>query len=156
MDDILLKERTENDSEFFMELFGEIKSSELHLETWPEPVKKQMIMMQYNAFMQTVITEFPYNYDYLILFKSNKAGRLQLDKNDNGFRIINISLLSEFRNNGIGTAIIQDIIYEANSKKIPVFLDVDRINPAFNLYQRFGFKIINQDEIRFSMKYSQV
>lgn len=154
MQDILLQERTENDSEFFMELFGEIKSSELHLDLWPEAFRIQMIEMQYNAFMQSINSEFPKHYDYLILFKSEKAGRLQLDKNEQGFRIINISLLNSFRNKGLGTTIIKEILSEASNKNTPVFLEVDKVNPAFNLYNRLGFKIIQQDEIKYSMKYT--
>jgi ribosomal protein S18 acetylase RimI-like enzyme len=154
MKDILLKERTENDSEFFIKLFGEIKSSELFLDSWPEPVRCQMINMQYNAFMQSITTEFPHHIDYLIWHQSEKAGRLQLDKNKEAYRIINISLLPAFRNKGIGTRIINDILIEANRKGIPVFLEVDRINPAQNLYFRLGFKVIQQDEIKYSMKYT--
>jgi ribosomal protein S18 acetylase RimI-like enzyme len=154
MDDIFLKERTENDSEFFMELFGEIKSSELHLDYWPETFRNQMIAMQYSAFMQSVISEFPDHFDYLILFKSEKAGRLQIDKNESGIRIINISLLNAFRNKGIGASILKEILIEANNKKIPVFLDVDKDNPAINLYIRSGFKIITENEIKYSLIYS--
>lgn len=153
MQDISLKESTDHDSEFFIELFGEIKNSELHLGMWPEPIKSQMIMMQYYAFMQTMKTEFPDHKDYLICFQSKKAGRLQLEKDVKGFRIMNISLLSSFRNKGIGTTIINGLIDDANQKKIPIFLDVDLVNPAFHLYQRLGFEIIQQNEIRYSMKY---
>jgi ribosomal protein S18 acetylase RimI-like enzyme len=154
MQDILLQESTENDSEFFMELFGEIKNSELHLDMWPETIRNQMIRMQYNGFMQSVHTEFPEHIDYLILYQSEKAGRLQLDKNDKGFRIINISLLPAYRNIGIGSAIIQKIIEEANFKSIPVYLEVDKTNKAAYLYNKLGFTIYQQNEIKYLMIYS--
>jgi ribosomal protein S18 acetylase RimI-like enzyme len=154
MPDILLKERTENDSEFFMELFGEIKSSELHLDTWPEQIRHQMIVMQFQAFEKYMKAEFPESVDFLITYQSENAGRLQLNKNEEGIRIINISLLPSFRNLGIGSAIIQDILSESNSKGISVYLEVDKINPALNLYSRLGFKIIGENEIKYSMIYS--
>lgn len=142
---------TEEDSEFFMELYSEIKSSELHLDLWPEAFRIQMIEMQYNAFMQSTNSEFPNYYDYLILFKSEKVGRLQLDKNEQGFRIINISLLNSFRNKGLGSTIIKEILSEASNKNAPVSLEVDKVNPAFNLYSRLGFKVFQQDELKYYM-----
>jgi ribosomal protein S18 acetylase RimI-like enzyme len=154
MQNILLQERTENDSEFFMELFGEIKSSELHLHSWPEQIKNQLITMQFHAYEQCIMAEFPNSVDYLIVYQSEKAGRLQLNKNKDGIRLINISLLADYRNKGIGAEIINNIVTEANQKGIPVILEVDKINPAQNLYYRLGFKVIQQDEIKYSMKYT--
>jgi ribosomal protein S18 acetylase RimI-like enzyme len=145
---------TEENSEFFMELFGEIKSSELHLDTWPEQLRHQLIRMQFQAFEKSIQSEFPESIDFLILYHSEKAGRLQLNKTGNGIRIINISLLPVFQNKGIGFEIINDILNEANLKKIPVNLEVDKINPAFNLYIKLGFKIINENEIKYSMIYT--
>lgn len=154
MQDILLEKRTENDSEFFMKLFAEIKNSELQLDTWPEPIRTQMINMQFNAYESYMNVEFPDNKDYLILYQSAKAGRLQLNTDEMGIRIINISLSPPFRNKGIGAKIINNLILEANQKNKPVFLDVDKINPALNLYSRLGFKIVLENEIRFSMAYT--
>lgn len=152
---IQLRLKTESDSEFFVELFSEIKNSELHLETWPEEIKRQIIMMQYNAFEQSIAEKFPESIDYLILYQLKKAGRLQLNKNDEGIRIINISLLSAYRKRGIGSTIIEDIIKEANSKRKEVFLEVDKTNSlAMDLYNRLGFKIFREDEVKYSMKCS--
>ncbi len=154
MQDILLKKRTENDSEFFMRLFAEIKSSELRLDTWPEPIRTQMIRMQFNAYERCMNTEFPNNIDYLILYQSEKAGRLQLNNDEMGIRIINISLVPAYRNKGIGAKIISDLMLEANQKNKQVLLDVDKINRALNLYSRLGFKIVQENEIRYSMAYT--
>ena len=154
MQDLILRERTEIDSEFFIKLFCEIKSSELHLDSWPELIRQQMLAMQFHAFEQCMRAEFPNYIDYVILIQSEKAGRFQIEKNDSYYRIINISLLSTHRNKGLGTSILTDLLSEADRKGIPVFLDVDVVNPALHLYLRMGFKIVRQDEIRYSMKYS--
>jgi ribosomal protein S18 acetylase RimI-like enzyme len=151
---IQLEIRTESDSGFFMELFGEIKSSELLLNTWPEQIRHQMITMQFQAFEQSIITEFPGSIDFLILFNSVKAGRLQINKDEKEIRIINISLLPAFRNKGIGSKILNNIIIEASHT--PVFLEVDKTNPAQKLYSRLGFKIVQQNEIKYLMKYTPV
>ncbi len=146
---------TKEDSEFFMELFGEIKSSELLLDAWPEPLKSQLVRMQYHAFAQSTLSEFPDCIDYVIVCQSQKAGRLQLVKRANGIRVVNISLCAAFRGRGIATAILKGLITEANNLQIPVFLDVDKTNgPAFQIYRKLGFKIAQEDEIRYSLIYT--
>jgi ribosomal protein S18 acetylase RimI-like enzyme len=137
-----------------MELFGKIKNSELHLNAWPEQVTQQIIAMQFKAFEQSVINIFPENIDYLITYNEKKAGRLQLNKDNQEIRIINISLLAAFRNIGIGSSILQDIIKEANLKNKSTVLEVDKMNPAVNLYFRFGFKIFDENELKYTMKYN--
>jgi ribosomal protein S18 acetylase RimI-like enzyme len=151
--DIHLKRKTEIDSEFFFKLFSEIKIAELRVERWPEQMKNQLASMQYNAYEQTIKNEYPDADDFVVMVDSEKAGRLQLDKNENSMRIINISLLPAFQNKGIGSRIIKEILETADLKNKPVYLEVDRVNPAFILYKKLGFEIHSQDELKSSMKY---
>jgi ribosomal protein S18 acetylase RimI-like enzyme len=151
--DIKLIHATENDSEFFMELFSEIKGSELLLHSWPPTIREQLLSMQYRGFMKSIQEEYPNHEDFLILFQSKMAGRLQIEKNDSFFRIINISLMPDFRGKGIGSYILKNILKEANLRQIPVELDVDVSNPAFFVYQNLGFNIIYCDEVKILMKY---
>ncbi len=151
--DIQLKIKDETDSEFSFRLFEKIKTVELNIHNWPEQMKNQLIEMQYKGYEQMIKNEYPNAEDYIITVNDEKAGRLQLNVNDFGIRIINISLLPAFHGNGIGTKIIRDVIADADIKKKHVCLEVDKINPAFNLYKRLGFEIITQDEIKYSMRY---
>jgi len=146
--DIQLKIKDETDSEFSFRLFEKIKTVELNIHNWPEQMKNQLIEMQYKGYEQMIKNEYPNAEDYIITVNDEKAGRLQLNVNDFGIRIINISLLPAFHGNGIGTKIIRDVIADADIKKKHVCLEVDKINPAFNLYKRLGFEIITQDEIK--------
>ena len=152
--DIRLELRTESDSGFFIELFSKIKSSELHLDAFPEQIKHQILMMQFNAFEKSVITEFPDNIDYLILFNSEKAGRLLLNKDNISIRIINISLLPSCQNLGIGAFLISEILKEANKAKKAVFLEVDKTNPAYLWYRKLGFQEYGHNELKYFMKRS--
>lgn len=151
--DIQLKIKDETDLEFLFQLFGEIKIAELNIYNWPELMKNQLIEMQYKGYEQMIKNEYPNAEDYIITVNDEKAGRLQLNVNDSGIRIINISLLPAFHGNGIGTKIIKDILVQADLKNKPVYLEVDRVNPAFNLYKRLVLEIYGEDEIKYSMRY---
>jgi len=151
--DIQLKKKNETDSEFLLQLMGEIKIAELNAYSWPEHMKNQLIEMQYKGYEQMIKNEYPNAEDYIIMVDNENAGRLQLDINDNSMCIVNISLMPAFHGKGIGSKIIKDVLAEADMKNKPVYLEVDKVNPAFNLYKRIGFDICGEDEIKYSMKY---
>ena len=52
---------------------------------------------------------------------------------------MDIALLPEYRNKGIGTAILRDLMDKARQEDLPLVLRVEFFNPAIRLYQRFGF-----------------
>ncbi len=69
-------------------------------------------------------------------------GRLYTSAMNNELRIVDISLLPEFRGNGFGTKILESIFKEAQKQNQDVTIHVERNNPALKHYLRLGFSII--------------
>lgn len=55
-----------------------------------------------------------------------------------------IYLLPKYQRLGIGTALISQLIEEANASMIPVRLRVMAVNPAKRFYERFGFIVTEE------------
>ena len=68
-------------------------------------------------------------------------------------RIIDIALLSQQRNKGVGSGLLRDILTEAGEKNIPVRIHVEKFNPALNLYQRLGFKEVEDSGVYLLMEW---
>ncbi|HEX6939117.1 MAG TPA: GNAT family N-acetyltransferase, partial [Longimicrobiales bacterium] len=51
-----------------------------------------------------------------------------------------IALLPEHRGRGIGTALLEALIAEADAAGKPVSIHVEQYNPARRLYARLGFR----------------
>ena len=67
--------------------------------------------------------------------------------------LIDISLLPEYRNGGVGTALLGELIEESRKSSVPLRLQVQRNNQAaIRLYQRLGFSTIEQDEVYYRME----
>jgi ribosomal protein S18 acetylase RimI-like enzyme len=77
-------------------------------------------------------------------------GILQLERRPDVVFLANLLILPEYQRKGLGSLIIKDIIESAENR--PVTLSVLKPNPAKNLYERLGFEVIDQDEIRYKMK----
>lgn len=52
---------------------------------------------------------------------------------------------------GFGSAIMADVMRQANTLEKPVRLSVLKINPASQFYQRLGFTVEFEDDIRYRM-----
>ena len=75
-----------------------------------------------------------------------------LTNNDNGKLLDELYLEEEYRNKGIGTNIIKDILNKNNI----VYLWVYKLNTkAISLYKRLDFQIIEETKTRYYMKYSR-
>lgn len=64
---------------------------------------------------------------------------------------LSIAILPAYRNQGIGTALIDDLISITESRYPRLSLSVSVDNPAVRLYKRFGFEVVEQREQTLTM-----
>ena len=88
--------------------------------------------------------------DYSNIIVDNKViGCLLLTNKDDGVLLDEIYLEEEYRNKGIGTDIIKNVIKENDI----IYLWVYKENiKAISLYKKLGFNIIDETESRYYMK----
>ena len=128
-----------------------IKKSKLYnIFTYADDLPKDEIMRINNYVDEHIPVEIT---DYKIIMCSNdRVGCLLVTKKDDGVILDEIYLEEEYRNKGIGTDIIKNIL-KNNSI---VYLWVYKKNiKAISLYKKMKFKIINEIENRYYMKYSK-
>ncbi|MAG35132.1 MAG: GNAT family N-acetyltransferase [Dehalococcoidia bacterium] len=66
-------------------------------------------------------------------------GVLCLERAKGGLFLANIEILPPYQDRGIGTRIIEGILASARRDRLPVRLQVLKVNPARRLYERLGF-----------------
>lgn len=127
-----------------------IKKSKLYnIFIYADDLQKDEVMRINNYVDEHIPVEIT---DYkIIMCNKNKVGCLLVAKKDDGV-ILDEIYLEEYRNKGIGTDIIKNIL-----KINPiVYLWVYKKNiKAISLYKKMKFKIINKTENRYYMKYSK-
>lgn len=91
--------------------------------------------------------------DYFNIIVDNKiVGSLLLTKKDDGILLDEIYIEEKYRNKGIGTNIIKEVI--SNNNIIYLWVYKENIS-AISLYKKLGFNIIKETETRYYMKYSK-
>ncbi len=81
------------------------------------------------------------------------AGRLAVNRGTGELRIVDIALLPEHRNAGVGAALLRGICEEAAAAGKPVRLSVLKSNRAQRLYARLGFVKTGETELHLEMEW---
>ena len=114
--------------------------------------KAGFLRMQFAAQSRHFHGSYPQATFSLILLDTVPAGRLYIDRRPDEICILDIALLPEHRGVGIGTAVLQDVLREADGARQRVTLQVARGNPARRLYERLGFVTTSEDEVYLALE----
>lgn len=107
---------------------------------------------QINYYVKSNVPKEIDNYK-LICINDKKVGCVLITNKDNGILLDEIYLEEKYRNKGIGTSIIKEIL----SNNSIVYLWVYKLNTkALSLYKKLGFNIIEKTETRYYMKYENI
>ena len=82
------------------------------------------------------------------------VGRLYVRRRHDEIRVIDIALLPGHRGRGLGGGLLPAVLEEAAAVGKPVYVFVERFNPASRLYRRPGFVAIAEEGVYRLMKWS--
>lgn len=119
-----------------MEVYASTRLEELQGLGWDDNQKQAFIMMQFHVRERSQ----PRKDDKIILLNGRAIGRMVVDRTVTPIVLTDIALLTEHRNRGIGSRLIQELMTEAASAGKPVQLHVFATSPAVRLYERLGFR----------------
>lgn len=94
----------------------------------------------------------PGNFDFLIL-RRQRIGGLSLVRRDDDLKLELLLIDAPWRNNGLGSTIMQSLMTQATARSLPLRLSVLRCNPAYHFYQKLNFRTESQDSERYQMVY---
>ena len=136
---VALRPATADDEPFLRRLYATTREHELSLVAWTDDQKTAFVEMQFAAQHRHYHEHYhDTSYD-VILLDAEPVGRLYVARWTSEICIVDISLLPQFCNRGLGTTLLRELQDEARAAGKPLRIHVERFNPALRLYQRFGF-----------------
>jgi ribosomal protein S18 acetylase RimI-like enzyme len=127
------------DAEMLYRIYASTREDELAAVPWDASAKEAFLRMQFAAQDSYYHATFPdASYD-LVVTGDEVMGRLYVDRGQTAWLVIDLALLPGHRGQGIGTALLTQILAEARAAAKPVQMHVERFNPAQRLYDRLGF-----------------
>ena len=119
---------------------------DLRKQTMVEHLEKSGLFLSDEEHRKRVDKSF--ENSFVILHQEHQVGLVKYEENEVMLEILQIQILPEFQNKGIGKQVLQ---YLFEKEKI-IQLKVLKDNPAKKLYERLGFTIVDEDEHEYHME----
>ena len=129
------------DRELLFSAYASTREEELQRVIWTPEQKDAFLRQQFEAQDQYYREQYPGAAFLVIEAAGVAAGRLYVARWPREIRIMDIALLPAHRRQGLGTAILGDLLAEGDATGKTVSIHVERQNPALGLYERLGFKL---------------
>jgi ribosomal protein S18 acetylase RimI-like enzyme len=147
-----LRPAAEGDRPFLLEVYASTRAGELALVPWDEPAKRAFVEQQFTAQELHYARHFPDASVSVIEIDGVPAGRLFVDRREREVHVVDISLLPAFRGRGAGSALLRELIEEAEASGRAVSIHVELDNPARSLYDRLGFLPVREEGLHVLME----
>ena len=151
---LYLRPATSADNAFSLQVYASTRADEMAVVPWTDEQKQSFLEMQFNAQRSSYLMNQP-RAQWLIVMKDEEPiGRMIVDRSPDEIALMDIALLPEHRNAGIGSKLIKELMAEAEATSKKMTLHVESYNPAFRLYTRFGFKEVREEGFYLAMEWS--
>ena len=141
-----------DDHEFLFSVYASTRTEELALTDWDDARKAGFLRMQFNAQHAYYIQHYATASFQVIELDGQPIGRLYVDRWPAEIRIVDIALLPQWRNQGIGTRLLEDILAQADQAGMPVTIHVEMFNLALSLYTRLGFAPVDTHGVYYLLR----
>ncbi|MDC8787076.1 GNAT family N-acetyltransferase [Roseateles koreensis] len=137
-----------HDQALMRQIYASTREDELALTPWSAEQRRAFTDMQFNAQQAHYLLHYPQSICQVISVVEGDAlrggvqdvGRLWVDQRSNSVHVLDISVLSAARGQGIGTLCLEQLQREAHQRGHSVTIFVELHNPARRLYERLGFE----------------
>jgi GNAT superfamily N-acetyltransferase len=134
-----LRPVTPADRDLLLGIYASTREAELAVVGWDDATKRAFLEQQFTAQDTYYHRMFPdATYD-IVELDGQPAGRLYVARRPDDTLIIDIALLPEHRNAGVGTQLLSALAREADAAAKPLTVHVETGGRARVFYERLGF-----------------
>ena len=145
---------TQDDEPFLYEVYASSRALEMSVVPWDEAQKEAFLKQQFTAQKHHYLKHYPEAQYQIILLDERAVGRLYMDSRESEIRILDVTLLPQYRGAGLGTPLIREIMSEGQRSGRAVSIYVDNFSPALRLFDRLGFYKIEENGINVLFKWN--
>jgi ribosomal protein S18 acetylase RimI-like enzyme len=147
---IRLRLAGESDQDFLLSLLA---STRPDLSLLDGPTRAILLRMQFDAQRAHYLRLFPQLERNVVLVEGQRAGQLCVARGATEIRLLDISLMPDFRRHRIGGRLLAMLQDESRRRGMPLRLHVLQGNSARQLYERHGFQSGQLDGLHYCMEW---
>jgi ribosomal protein S18 acetylase RimI-like enzyme len=146
-----LREACGDDLTFLFKLYCDVRGEEVSAWGWAEAQRDAFLRMQFEAQRRSYLAAYPESNSQIICCDNAAIGRMLVACTPNVMHLVDIALVAAYRNRGIGTRLIQQLMDDCARNNSALHLQVLQNSPALRLYRRLGFRETSSDPMYIQM-----
>jgi ribosomal protein S18 acetylase RimI-like enzyme len=150
---VALRPARSEDEDFLRQVYASTRADELAQVDWSEAQRQVFVAAQFAAQSRSYFNNYPGAEFQVIEVGGEPAGRLYLHRRPGDIRIMDLALLPAYRGQGLGTRLLRQVLAEGQAAGRPVTIHVEKFNPALGLYQRLGFRVVEDKGVYYFMRW---
>lgn len=152
--EVSLRPATPDDRDLLFRVYASTREEELAPVPWPPGAKEAFLRQQFDAQDAWWRTHYTGAAFEVVVVDGRDAGRLYLWEGPSEIRVVDVALLREARRGGVGTTLIRGVQARAAAAGKTVTIHVERMNPALALYERLGFRLVEDKGVYLFLSWS--
>jgi GNAT superfamily N-acetyltransferase len=140
-----------DDEAFLMTVYASTREDVQYLP-WEDSLKQEFILMQYRAQKMHYDEYYKDAVHYVVIYDGRPAGRYWVDYGKEDIRLVDMSILPEFRGKGIGTVLFKYAFQRSEEMGLPCVLHVMKEHRSIPMYKRLGFRVIGETGVHDKME----
>lgn len=149
--EITLRSAVAEDELFLRQLYRSTREEELAIFGWTTEQENIFVDVQYRAQSYSFSQAHPDGRQQIVLLSGEPIGRLFTSDIESTILLVDISLLTQYRNGGIGSHLMNGLLTRARDENKQVRLQVRKANRACLWYERLGFRVIQDTGMYYEM-----
>ncbi|HEX8397351.1 MAG TPA: GNAT family N-acetyltransferase [Pyrinomonadaceae bacterium] len=130
---------------FLLAVYASSREDEMRLVPWNDEQKRAFLEMQLLAQHQYYFSRYPAASYEIINLAQQPIGRLYVDRSGETIKILDITILPEYRSKGAGGKIVAEIMREGEQTNKPVEIYVENFNHSAKFFARLGFEPVAEE-----------
>ena len=152
-DRISLRPESAEDDDFLRALYASRRAHEMAVAGWTAAQQDVFLRSQFDLQRRHYRAHYPGATFDIILLDAVPVGRIYVHRAHDEIRLIDVALVPDARGRGIGTRLVEWLLAAAIERNATVTLNVEPYNPARRLYERSGFRVVEEDPTNLFMKW---
>lgn len=145
---ITLRPATAEDQEFLAQVYASTRMEEVSAWGLQGAQADAFLKMQFTARQRSYEMIYPKAECRIVMKNEEAIGQMIVDRGSAKITLVDIAFLPQFRNAGIGTQLLRELIEEGRAHNLPLRLKVLKSNvSAARLYERLRFARLGEDEM---------
>jgi GNAT superfamily N-acetyltransferase len=137
-----LRASNPEDREFLADLYADTREAELAPVPWSDEQKRAFLRHQFELQDHEYRRAYPDGSFSIVELDGAPVGRLYLHRRATETRIVDLAVVAARRGQGIGSALLSDLVETADAERRGLSIHVEMFNEgARRLYERFGFAL---------------